>query len=258
MNAPDSSATPAAPEDPTLAAIAAKMRRLDELQTQEDAGRRRSVRVAWLSVAAAALVLAAIFAAFGARIAQRQAELAALGGQLAQQDRQLAGVNAALAAKQQELAATDQKLAALRAQAQAYQLLVDQLKPTKDQLEAAAGTAPPGAVAPAQLLPRAYLQIVDAADRAWAGRVAAELRQGGTLVPGIELVAGLRTGLRSNQVRYYKAAERPGAQRIADRLQALGIETELVHLEKYEHSTAVRANHFEVWFKAGVRETALR
>jgi hypothetical protein len=74
------------------------------------------------------------------------------------------------------------------------------------------------------------------------------LRQAGFVVPGIEVRP---ERVRQTEVRYYKSAEAPQAEKIADVLRSMGEQVRPPqHLERYEHSNAVRPNHYEVWLSA--------
>ena len=109
-------------------------------------------------------------------------------------------------------------------------------------------TADPNA---AQLLPRAYLQIVDAADREWAKEIGRTLQAAGIIALGVEYVPK-SAGLKRTDVRYYKTSERAGAETIVALLKDAGVDASLIYLNQ-EGNTKVRPNHFEVWFAAGAR-----
>lgn len=235
-------------DDALRMAIVDKVQRIEELQADELAARRRTARNAWLLVLAAGVVLAVIVASLGWKIAQKRTELAALE---VQQREAGARVEAATA----QVEALEKRVAELRQREQALNSVLSQLP--KAQLESVVGTSVDGKAAPAQWLPRAYLHIVDPEDRAWANGVAAKLRAQGWIVPGIELVPAAR-GLRRTDVRYYRKADRDAAQRIVERLDAMGIPAVLNYLEQYENSDRVKPNNYEIWFVAGSRELPLR
>ena len=239
---------PADGDDALRMAIVDKVQRLEELQADEGAARRRTVRRAWLLVLVAGFVLSAIVAGFGIVISSKRAELTELE---AQGNRALEKVDAA--AKQ--VTALEVRLAELRQREQALNSALSQLP--RAQLETAVGNAWASKTPPALWVPRAYLHILDAEDRAWASEVSRKLREQGVIVPGIEYVASARN-LRRTDVRYYRKADRDAAQAIVDRLEAMGVPAVLNYLWQYENSDTVRPKNFEIWFIAGSREVPVR
>jgi uncharacterized protein YfaS (alpha-2-macroglobulin family) len=98
----------------------------------------------------------------------------------------------------------------------------------------------------AMVLPRIYMHIVDAGDRALAESLAQRLRAAGYLVVGIQLIPSAKS-LKQSDVRFYRKPEEPEADRIAKVLQNAGENVRTNHLVQYENSTTARPNHFEVW-----------
>ncbi|MBY0440221.1 MAG: hypothetical protein K2W80_18715 [Burkholderiales bacterium] len=232
---------PQAGDDALRMAIVDKVQRLEELQAHEVDARRRTARRAWLFVLLAGVVLSIIVAALGSMIAAKRTELATL------ETRALA--------EKQNLDRLEARVAELKQREQALNSALSKLP--KAQLEAAVDSAWSGQEPPALWVPRAYIQIVDEGDRAWANDVARRLREQGLIVPGIELVTAARA-LRRTDVRYYRKADQQAAQAIVDRLAAMGVPAVLNYLSRYEDSNTVRPNNFEIWFAAGVRELPVR
>ena len=73
---------------------------------------------------------------------------------------------------------------------------------------------------------------------------------------GIELVP-VTSAPKEFEVRYYKDAEAPGAQRIVGIMDNAGVQAKLVDLN-LETNPRVRRNHFEVWCPANARAHKLR
>jgi arginine utilization protein RocB len=105
----------------------------------------------------------------------------------------------------------------------------------------------------APLLPRVYMQIVNPNDRDRANQIKERLTAAGILVLGIEYVPQAAR-LTETDVRYYRKADEPEAQKIADVLKDAGVaSTQLKYLKGYENSTKIRPNHFEVWLASGTQ-----
>ena len=196
----------------------------------------------------AGLLLSAIVAGFGTIISSKRAELMELE---AQGSRALEKVDEAT----KQVAALEVRLSELRQREQALNSALSQLP--RAQLEMAVGNAWESKTPPALWVPRAYLHIVDAEDRAWANEISRRLREQGVIVPGIEYVATARN-LRRTDVRYYRKADRDAAQAIVAQLDAMGIPAVLNYLSQYENNDTVRPRNFEIWFTAGSRELPVR
>ena len=101
------------------------------------------------------------------------------------------------------------------------------------------------------LLPRVYLQIVNQDDRDYANEIRDRLIAGGILVLGIQYVPKA-AGLTKTDVRYYRKADEPEAQKIVDLLKNAGAAPiPPKYLPGYEDSTTIRPNHYEVWLANG-------
>ncbi len=99
--------------------------------------------------------------------------------------------------------------------------------------------------------PRVYIQLASDRQRPRADKVAAELIKNGFTVPGFELVDS-RRATRSNQLRYYKAADEttpidPNVDKILQIIKSTDNAkwSDPVGLRS---SSKVRAGHFEIWF----------
>ncbi|MCE2946716.1 MAG: hypothetical protein ACK515_09075 [bacterium] len=235
-------------DDAVRMAIVDKVQRLDELQADELDARRRAARRAWMFVLLAGVVLALIVAGFSWQVVRKRAELAALTAQASTAQSDLAALDARIAGLKAREAELDRNV-------QSLTRALSQLP--KAQLEAAVDSAWGGQNPPAQWVPRVYMQIVAAEDRAWAGEIARRLREGGLIVPGIELVAK-HSNLSRSDVRYFRKADQAGAQAIVDRLAAMGVTAVPSYVTGYEDSSSVRPNQFEIWFRAGAREQPVR
>lgn len=127
---------------------------------------------------------------------------------------------------------------------------------TNPQTLSGVGTALDRNPAAVTLVPRAYVQILDAGDRQWAKNLSDRLQNAGVIPVGVEYVPGAapQSGF---DVRYYKKAEEEGARRIVQVMQDAGVAAELKYLN-LESNTRVRANHFEIWCPPNARATRLR
>jgi len=99
---------------------------------------------------------------------------------------------------------------------------------------------------------RVYFHVSTQGDKAPARRIETALEREGAvegfriIVPSIEI----RQGPNENQLRCFRKAECADlGERIKSALQALGVAISLKDLSgRYEDSTRIRPNHFEVWF----------
>ncbi|MGE0815944.1 MAG: hypothetical protein AB7O28_05780 [Vicinamibacterales bacterium] len=217
---------------------------IERIESQDAARRRRAIGTTWLSVAAAAVVLGLVV--FGARreLMRTQRDLRDARAARERIEADIGTLRTAQAAAQAQLEATEAKLSASlgalgRVGDAQRQAAVEQ------QIAAEPDTA--------RLLPRVYLQIVDADDRAFAVQMGRRLERAGMIALGVEYVPRAAR-LKTTDVRYYKAADEPGAVRIVEVLKGAGVEARLNFLNM-EDNTRVRQNHFEVWFAAGARRT---
>ena len=227
---------------------------LEQLQEQDANRRRKAVFAAWGSVGMATLLLAVLV--FGASWYLRDArdELARITDQRDAAATELRSMIASRASAEQALRKVQAELSEKQAQLAAVTQALGNVPEAQRRaaLEKKLSDDPKAA----RLLPRAYVQIVDAEDRAWAKEMVSRLEGAGIIVPGIELVPKA-VGLVHSDVRYYKKAEREGAEKIVALLKSFGVDASPNYLDE-EDNTKVRANHYEVWFAAGSRNTALR
>jgi len=101
---------------------------------------------------------------------------------------------------------------------------------------------------------RLYLHIVDEADRPWARELIPKLEKANFIVPGIELKT---VRLKSSDVRYFRPADRTGADDAIAVLRGAGLTDVRVNfISGYEPSTSIRACHYEAWF--AVRAITIR
>src|SRR6185369_5343714 len=104
---------------------------------------------------------------------------------------------------------------------------------------------------PAALQPRVYFQLASNGQRARANKIADTLRNNGFVVPAFEIV---NTSPSTNQLRYYKTTGDADQDNKTKRELALAkvIETDGQgqgwQLKPFPASSAVRPNHFELWF----------
>jgi hypothetical protein len=176
------------------------------------------------------------------------------------------GENAALEQEQASLVTkTEAQKAALaqvdkdlREKQAALSTLIGATRQMEDRARRSLDTALDADPKATTLVPRAYVQIIDQADRQWARNLSDRLQHAGVIPVGIEHVHDPRAAaLRRFEVRYYKKAEEAGAQRILAVLENAGVPASPVYLN-LENNTRVRANHFEIWCPANARQFKLR
>lgn len=227
---------------------------LEKLQRQEGERRRKTTFAAWGSVGIATFVLIVLI--FGAWWYLQDAQ-----SQLRDVKKERAAVTAEierLELSKKQLAAEVAKLHAELTESKAQQALLTQTlgyipqAQRQEALEYQFRADPKGA----EVLPRAYLQIVDAKDREWAKEMSQRLEKAGIVVAGIEYVPKA-AGLKDTDVRYYKKSELEGAEKIVKVLESAGAKATTKYL-KEENNTKVRPNHYEVWFAPGSRNIPLR
>lgn len=236
---------------PSVMTTRERLQLLEQLDLRETKQRGRAVLLAWASVGFATLVL--VFLVFGAWWVVRDAQdelrtvardYSATTARLREATAAVADVTQTLAIRQAELTEATAKFAFLT------QALGSVPQPQRSAaIESQLAADPKGA----SLLPRAYVQIVDAEDRTWAETMSRRLEKQGIVVPGVEYVPKA-VGLKATDVRYYKEAERDGADRIVKLLKAEGVDASSTYLRQ-EQNTKVRPNHFEIWFAKGSRNT---
>jgi hypothetical protein len=217
-----------------------KLQLLKALDEAGAASRRRAAWSAWALVGASLVVLAVIV-----YVGARQIDSAR---------RTLADVEAAAQVEQKKLA--DAKTEELMLSAE-----IARLKPlVENYREAAAGESaaalsirPQSSVqSPVPVTPpgaRVYLQIVDQRDREYAVGIGADLAQHDFKVMGVEYVPKAAR-LKNTEVRYYKKADEPGAERLLEAIHTAGAKSAVLLYLGLENDTRVRPNHYEVWFAA--------
>jgi cell division protein FtsB len=222
-----------------------KSQLLAELEDAGDRARRRALVWSWLSVGAAGLAVAAIVAYGGAKVKDATAELGRLKAAAADEEKVLAG----LKRQNDDLKTTNEKLESnIKRLSENYSTAVAAAESTKYLRpdRAPASVDPPA---------RVYLQIVSDGDRAFAAAIGKRLGNYGFRSMGVELVERAAR-LKNSEVRYYKKVDEDGARRLQDALEKEGVSTALLYLNL--ETARVRANHFEVWFAAGVSQRGQR
>jgi hypothetical protein len=206
---------------------------LDDLKAKEGRTVRRARVGAWASVIVAGCVTALLlFLSYNelrrvnAEVGARRAELDQMNKQLEQARRQLENTQTRL---------------------RAWQNVVSEIP--KPELEASFARASRGDPSVERILARVYIQRPPGAEALKRAEEARQrLRQAGFVVPGIEVRP---EAVRQTEVRYYKSEDAAQAAKVADVLRSIGERVGAPkHLERFENSTAVRPNHYEVWLGA--------
>lgn len=236
-----------APEAPKTLSPEERLALLERLERREAGAVRKAAGLAWLSVAVATLLVGVLIFGGWWQVSRLRGESTALEERQRELDERIK-------TQQGELARVD---AELRQRQDALSTIISAYRRTDQQsrggLENALDADPKATV----LVPRAYLQIVDAEDRQWARNLSDRLQQAGVIPVGIELVPRAAASLREFQVRYYKKDEEPGANRILEVLERSGVPAETRYLN-LETNRRVRDNHFEIWCPANARRFKLR
>lgn len=222
---------------------------LESLEARDAALRRRAAWSAWGAVLLAALVLIGLIALSYRQLESSQREVGRL---------------------QREAAAERDSLEALRAEKQRLETEIANLEPIVENYQAIVApqsaadlraevrispVEPPGDTGEGgggtRLQPRAYLHIVREQDRSSAKRIGEELEKAGFVALGVEYVPRAAR-LKNTEVRYYKRAEREGAEKLVEALRAAGVKSPGLLYLNLENNRNVRPNHYEVWFAAGL------
>ncbi len=212
---------------------------LNALEENQPRLRRRSQRIAWLTLAVAAIVLAAMIGAASSRLRSIQAEVATTRTALDNVERQRAD-------KLGQVQALETEIAALQTQRKGLQEVLAAVPAT--QRESAVQQAIERNPATAAAVPRVYVHVVstDPRDRAYAETIADALRKGGLLVVSIQTIPGA-AALRASDVRYHNQNDEREARRILKLVQDAG-ETGAQLNPKLEYANDPKAaNRFEVW-----------
>jgi hypothetical protein len=211
-----------------------------EQQLRTELKLKSARRLGWLAMALGVMFLATLFESV---YAVRQSREAKKQATLAEQQRLNAAEQAQEAVRQRLEAEHQRDLAN-----QAKNSLIESLSPVlNESAKGSAGT--PIRDQASALRPRAYLQIVDERDHAYAMNIGTKLREAGFTVMGIEFVPKAARFLKVIEVRYYKKADEAGAEKLLQLLKANGdASVRSLYLASEENNPKVRANHFEVWF----------
>ena len=219
---------------------------LERMEQREAGAIRRAARIAWVSLAIAAVLVGVLIFGGWWQVRQLRAEAGTL-------ERQRTELVTAIEGQKTELAQLEadvkEKQAALSTLISAYRRTTDQ---ARSGFETALDADPKATV----LVPRAYVHIVDEEDRRWARNLNDRLQNAGIIPVGIDHVPRA-AGLQRFEVRYYKKAEEAGAQRIVNVLEEVGVPASPVYLN-LEGNTRVRANHYEIWCPANARQFKLK
>lgn len=221
---------------------------LDKLDERGDRLQRRAAKLAWASTFFALVLLAAISVTIYGLERRRKAVAADLDAEV----QKLNDAQAALSRDEQKLSQLHEQNAKLeeeikikKEQVHGYDVLIEQFP--------AAQVKEVSKKLPEHYAPRVYLQIVDQADRAEAEKKGEALEEhSGGLVLGVEYVPGNRS-LKATEVRFYKAADLPEAQKLADILKAAGVGSATTKHLKQMDRPDVKGRTFEVWFAQGLR-----
>lgn len=190
--------------------------------------RRRAGLVAWVSVAAAAIVMAGlIFVAY----------------------RHLAQVREAVKTESEHVTKLQEQKKGLDAEIANLKPLVENYRAFARQAPVAEAKQTPDTMSARTIQPRVYLQIVDPVDRDYAKGMGTVLEQAGFKVMGIEYVKQA-AGLRNTEVRYYKKADEAEAEKIVSALRKAGDPSVTILNLGLDNNTKVRPRHYEVWFRA--------
>ncbi|MES2671798.1 MAG: hypothetical protein V4673_15445 [Pseudomonadota bacterium] len=93
--------------------------------------------------------------------------------------------------------------------------------------------------------PRVYFHIDSEPQRCAAGKLRDALAGfEKASVPGIQLV---ETNLGNNELRYFKISEKAQAEKIAEKITALGLAVDAKYIRGHETSTKIRPRHYELW-----------
>ena len=218
---------------------------VEAIERREAGAVRKAAGVAWLSVAAAAVLLSVIVFGAWSQLRRIRTEVVTLEQQQ----------TALREANEKQQAANARLDAEFREKQAALSTLIGAVRRTDDQARGGLETALDADPAATTLVPRAYVHILDSEDRRWANNLGDRLQHAGVIPVGIEHIHK-PIQLNRFEVRYYKKAEEPGARRILSILENNGVPATPVYLN-LENSTRVRRNHFEIWCPNNARRFKL-
>jgi hypothetical protein len=222
-----------------------RMALLEQIERREAGAVRKAAAVAWLSLAVASILVGVLIFGAWSQLRRMRLEVAGLEQEQATLVSRTEEQKAALARVESEFREKQSALSTLIGAVRRTD------EPAREGLVTALDADPQATV----LVPRAYVQIVDAEDRQWARNLSDRLQHAGVIPVGIEQVPAA-AALRRFEVRYYKNAEEPGAQRIVTVLEKAGVPATKVYLN-LETNTRVRGNHFEIWCPKNARQHKL-
>jgi len=100
----------------------------------------------------------------------------------------------------------------------------------------------------AKILPRVFIHIRSASQRAKAAQIATTLRGQGYIVPGVQILVD--QGPTATQVRYFHDADKDEAAKIAAALSANGVSNpQTEYVTNYPN---IRSRQYEIWFNPAV------
>jgi hypothetical protein len=219
---------------------------VEAIERREAGAVRKAAAVAWLSVAAAAVLLSIIVFGAWSQLRRIRAEV----GSLEQQQVALREAN------DRQQAANARLDAEFREKQAALSTLIGAVRRTDDEARGGLETALDADPTSTTLVPRAYVHILDSEDRRWANNLGDRLQHAGIIPVGIEHIHK-PVDLKRFEVRYYKKAEEQGARRILSVLENAGVPATPVYLN-LENNTRVRRNHYEIWCPNNARSFKLR
>ena len=214
---------------------------LDELERESSRRLRRAAWQAWALIFVAALVFMVLIGFASRRLIEVRQEAA-----LAETR---AGVlKAEVGSLTTTRDALRKQVTALREEARNSQLLVENYKASLAPVEPPEPDPPPAVVGEKG---RVYLHVVTREDQENADALLSVLSRAGFEAPRKSIRVLRAAGfLKNSEVRYYKKSDEPGANALVKVLKDVGITVGLLYLG-LETNTAVRPNHYEIWFSAG-------
>jgi hypothetical protein len=235
-------------EEPRAGGLSVEQRLalVDAAERREASAVRKAAAVAWVSAAVAAVLLGLLVFGGWSQVRRIRGEVATL-------DAQRESLVSRIEAQKADVARLD---AEYRDKQAALSTLIGAVRRSDQSARGGLETALDADPTATTLVPRAYIQIVDAGDRQWATNLSDRLQHAGVIPVGIELVPSA-AALQQFEVRYYKKAEEPGAQRILSVMETSGVQAKPVYLN-LEDNARVRRNHFEIWCPVNARQHKLR
>jgi hypothetical protein len=219
---------------------------LDAVEKREAGAVRKAAGLAWVSLGLAALLLGVLVFGAWSQLQRMRNEVGALEQQQTSLVDDIEKQKATLASVEKDL----------RDKQSALSTLIAAIRRTDTHARGGLETALDADPRATVLVPRAYVHILDEADRQWARNLSDRLQNGGVIPIGIDHVHEA-AALGRFEVRYYKKAEEAGAMRILAVLENAGVPATPVYLN-LENNTRVRQNHFEIWCPNNARRFKLR